>query len=109
MVGLAHHDIGCRLDARSTGGKQELAIRGAVFLGEFVGNRHHRVEGFGLVILEVGNDRHQRAVVVEQLWRIDRGLLRAVVQHVLVALDVVEFGIALERSRSDLAHRIDQR
>ena len=82
---------------------------GAVFLGKLVGNRHHGVEGFGLVILEEGNHRHQRAVVVEQLRRVDRGLLRGVVQHVLVALDAVELGVAFVGAGGDLPYRVDQR
>jgi hypothetical protein len=35
-----------------------------------------RVQGVGLVVLEVGDHRHQRTVVVEQLRGVDRGLLR---------------------------------
>ncbi|MNZ54644.1 hypothetical protein D3C78_725510 [compost metagenome] len=108
-VGFAHHDVGCRFNARGAGGQQELAILGAVGLGEAVGDRHHRVQGLGLVVLEVGNHRHHRAIVIEQFRGIDRGLLRGVVQDVLVALDVVELGVAFERARGDLAHRVDQR
>ena len=93
----------------AAGRQQELAILGAVVLGELVGNRHHGVQGLGLVVLEEGNHRHQRAVVVEQFRRVDRGLLRGVVQHVLVALDAVELGVAFVGAGGDLAHRVDQR
>ncbi|MNI12071.1 hypothetical protein D3C73_652390 [compost metagenome] len=107
-IGFAHDDVGRRLNARRTGRQQELAIFGAVFLGELVGNRHHGVEGFGLVILEEGDHRHQRTISIEQLRRVDRGLLRGVVEHVLVALDAVELGVAFVGAGGDLAYRVDQ-
>ncbi|MCY1444190.1 hypothetical protein D9M71_606460 [compost metagenome] len=107
-VGLAHHDIGRGFNPGVAGGQQELAIVTAVFPGELVGNRHHRVEGFGLVILEVSDHRHQRTIGIEQLRSIDRGLLCGVVQHVLVALDVVQLGVAFVGASGDLAYRVDQ-
>ncbi|MNE62988.1 hypothetical protein D3C80_1583100 [compost metagenome] len=60
------------------------------------------------MILEEGDHRHQRAVGIEQLRGIDRGLLGGVVQHVLVALDVVELGVAFVGAGGDLAYCIDQ-
>ncbi|MCY1208694.1 hypothetical protein D9M72_203280 [compost metagenome] len=67
------------------------------------------IEGLGLVVGQVGHHRHHRAVGVEQLRIVHRGLLRAVIQHVLVTRDGQPLGVALVRSRSDLAHRVDQR
>ncbi|MCY1447790.1 hypothetical protein D9M71_644260 [compost metagenome] len=61
------------------------------------------------MILEVGDHRHQRAVGVEQLRGVDRGLLGGVVEHVLVALQAVQARVAFVGTRSDLAHRVCQR
>ncbi|MCY1393797.1 hypothetical protein D9M71_87030 [compost metagenome] len=61
------------------------------------------------MVLEEGDHRHQRAVVVEQLRGVDRGLLGGVVQHILAALDAVELGVALVGARGNLAHRVNQR
>ncbi|MNC47630.1 hypothetical protein D3C75_967010 [compost metagenome] len=61
------------------------------------------------MILEKGDHRHQRTIGVEQFRSIDRGLLRRIIQHVLVTLDAVELGIALIGAGGDLAHGIDQR
>ena len=64
------------------------------------------VERLGLVVGEVGDHRHHRAVGVEQVGVVDRGLLRGVVQHVLVAVDRQPLRVALERAGGDLAHRV---
>ncbi|MCY1545630.1 hypothetical protein D9M68_815810 [compost metagenome] len=76
---------------------------------EALGHLHHVIEGLGLVVLEVGHHRHHRAIGVEQLRIVHRGLLGAVVQHVLVAGDGQPLGVALVRPGGDLAHRVDQR
>ncbi|MNN07605.1 hypothetical protein D3C81_1204340 [compost metagenome] len=108
-VGVAHHDIGRRLDPGAAGRQQELAILAAVGLGKALGNRHHLIEGVGLVVLEVGDHRHQRAIVVEQFRGIDRGLLGGVVEHVLVALDAAQLGVALVGACGYLPDRVGQR
>ncbi|MNV53650.1 hypothetical protein D3C71_1458050 [compost metagenome] len=61
------------------------------------------------MILEEGDHRHQRTIGVEQLRRVDRGLLRGVVEHVLIALDAVEFWVAFVGAGGDLPHGVDQR
>jgi hypothetical protein len=107
--GLAHHDVGGGLDAGAAGGQQELAVLGRVRLGELVGDVHHAVQRLGAVVRQVGDHRHHRAVGVEQVGVVHAGLLRAVVQHVLVARDGQPLGAALVAARRDLAHRVGQR
>ena len=77
--------------------------------GELVGRLHHAVERLGLVVGQVGDHRHHRAVDVEQVRIVDRRLLRGVVEHVLVAVDRQPLRIALERAGGDLPHRVGQR
>ena len=108
-VGLVHHHVGGGLYAGTACGQQELAIRRAVLPGKPLGDGHHAAQGLGLVIFQVGDHRHQGAVGVEELGAVDRGLLGGIVQHVLVALDAGELGVALIGAGGDLAHRIDQR
>ena len=57
----------------------------------------HPVQRLGLVVGQVGDHRHHRAVGVEQVRVVDAGLLRAVVQHVLVARDRQPLRVALVR------------
>ncbi|MCY1184665.1 hypothetical protein D9M73_253770 [compost metagenome] len=76
---------------------------------EGIGHLHHMVEGLGLVVGQVGHHRHHRAVVVEQLRVVHRGLLRSVVEDILVTGDGQHFRVALVRACRDLPYRIDQR
>ncbi|MNK93398.1 hypothetical protein D3C87_1135570 [compost metagenome] len=80
-----------------------------MFPGELIGNFHHVIKGFSFVIREIGDHRHHRAIVVEQLRVVYRSLLCAVVQHVLVACDGQHFRVAFIGTRRDLPYRIDQR
>ncbi|MNM41562.1 hypothetical protein D3C81_523800 [compost metagenome] len=80
-----------------------------MFTGELIGHFHHVIEGFGLVVGEISDHRHHRTITVEQFRVVHRGLLRAVVQHVLVARDGQHFRVAFIGTRRDLAHRVDQR
>jgi hypothetical protein len=57
---------------------------------------------------EIGDHRHHRAISVEQVGVVDAGLLRAVVEHVLVARDRQPLGRALVAAGGDLAHRVGQ-
>ncbi|MNM92056.1 hypothetical protein D3C81_1043750 [compost metagenome] len=77
--------------------------------GEGIGDLDHLVEGLGLVVGKIGHHRHHRAVVVEQLWIVHRGLLRAVIEHVLIARDGQHLRITFIGTRRDLPHRVDQR
>ena len=106
---LLDDDVGRRLDAGAAGGEQERAAVVAVLIRERLGRLHDPVERLGLVVGQVGDHRHHRAIGVEQIRVVDRGLLRRVVQHVLVAVDRQPLRVALERAGGDLARRIGQR
>ena len=66
------------------------------------------VERLGAVVGEIGDHRHHRAVGVEQVGVVDAGLLRAVVENVLVARDRQPLRRALVAAGGDLAHRVGQ-
>ncbi|MCY1428148.1 hypothetical protein D9M71_440210 [compost metagenome] len=80
-----------------------------MFTGEGISHFDHIVEGLGLVVGEIRHHRHHRAIVVEQLGVVHRGLLRSVVEDILVTGDGQHFRVALVRACRDLPYRIDQR
>src|SRR5438034_20253 len=78
-------------------------------VGERRGGRDDAIERRGLVIGEIRDHRHHRALGVEEILVVHRRLLRRVVQHVLVAIDRQPLRVALERAGGDLAYRIGKR
>jgi hypothetical protein len=108
-VGVAHDDVGRRFDARVARGKQEHAILVVVLPRELRAGRDDAVEGLRLVIGEIRDHGHHRALGIEEIRIVDRRLLRAVVEHVLVAADRQPFRVAFERAGGDLAHGVGER
>ncbi|MNZ45171.1 hypothetical protein D3C78_628150 [compost metagenome] len=108
-IGRVHHAVGSRFDTGGASGEEELAVRLAVLGGEALGDGGDFRQRLGLVILEEGDHRHQRAVGVEQLRGVHRGLLGGVVEHVLVALQAEELRVALVGAGGDLPYRVGQR
>jgi hypothetical protein len=70
--------------------------------------RDDAVERLGAVVGEVGDDRHHRALGVEQVGVVDRSLLRRVVQDFLVARDRQPLRVAFERAGRDLARCVGE-
>ncbi|MNE72405.1 hypothetical protein D3C80_1683430 [compost metagenome] len=66
-VGFLDHDVGCRIDPGIASSQQKLAIAGAVFSREGLGDFQHTIQGVGLVVGEVGQYRRQGATGVEKL------------------------------------------
>ncbi|MCY1359510.1 hypothetical protein D9M69_460840 [compost metagenome] len=108
-VGFAHDDVGRSFNSGAAGRQHELTIIGAVFTGKGIGDLYHVVEGLGLVVGKIGHHRHHRTIVIEQLGVIHRGLLRAVIEHILITCDGQHLRVALVRARRDLPHRVNQR
>ena len=69
---------------------------GGMLLDEPLDHAQHALQSLGLVVGEIGDQRHARAIPVEHLRVIDDGLLRAVIQDLLVARDCLPLGVALE-------------
>ena len=70
---------------------------------------HDAVERLRLVVGEIRDHRHHRALGVEQVRVVDRRLLCGVVQHVLVAVERQPLRVALERAGGDLPRGVGQR
>ena len=67
VEGLAHDDVGHRLDAGRAGRGQELRTGPAVRRGEALHGLQHAIERVGAVVAQVGRDREQRAVRVHRV------------------------------------------
>ncbi len=70
------------------------------------GRGDHAIERVRPVIREVGDDRHHGALGVEEIRVVDRCLLGAVVEDVLVARDREPLRAALVRAGGNLPHRV---
>ena len=108
-VRLLDDDVGRRLDAGAAGGQQERAILVVVRPRELRSGVHDAGERLRLVVGEIRDHRHHRALGVEEIGIVDGSLLRRVVQHVLVAVEREPLRIALERAGGDLPCGVGQR
>jgi hypothetical protein len=106
---VLHHDVGGGLDAGVARGQQEMALGIVVRGGEGGRGAHHALERLGAVVGEIRDHRHHRAGRIEELRVVHRGLLRGVIEDVLVAAQREPLRVALEGAGSDLAHRVGQR
>ena len=80
-----------------------------MLLGEAGRLGDHAVQRFGPMVAQIGDHRHHRTVVVEQVGIVHRRLLRAIVQDVLVARQGQPLRAALVGAGGDLAHRVAEK